>query len=165
VSIRAVPFVVVVSGATGAAETKEDTMSIATAPTTAAPTVSRPARSLRRTTVVSVLAAAAATAVVAAAAHGAGIPLEIDGETIPPLGFAQMTLIGALVGGVLLAVLNRRSQAAGRRFVQAAVALTALSCVPSIVMPEDAATKVALVLTHLVAAAIIIPALARHARS
>jgi lysylphosphatidylglycerol synthetase-like protein (DUF2156 family) len=157
----------VVRGATGAAGTEEDTMSVTTAPTTTndSRAATRPAGSVWRTTVVSGLAAAAATAVVAAAAHGAGIPLEIDGREVPPLGFAQMTLVGAVIGGVLLAALNRTSRSAGRRFVQASVGLTALSCVPSIVIPPDAATKIALVATHLVAAAIIVPALARRARS
>lgn len=137
------------------------------APTAAAPTttVTRPAGSVRRATVVAGVVAAAASAAVAAAAHAAGVPLEIDGETIPLVGFAQMTLVGALVGGVLLAVLNRTSRAAGRRFLQTSVALTVLSCVPSIAWPDDTATKVALVATHLVAAAIVVPALLRHARS
>lgn len=134
------------------------------APTTTA-TATRPAGSLRRATIVAGLAAAAATAAIAAAAHGAGVPLEIDGETIPPLGFAQLALLGALVGGVVLAVLDRRSHAAGRRFLQVSVALTVLSCVPSVTWPTDTASKVALVATHLVAAAIVVPALLRHARS
>jgi hypothetical protein len=165
------PFVVEVSGATGAARTEEDAMSLTTASTSAAastlaaPPEARPAGSVWKTTLVSGALAAAATAAVAAVADGIGIPLEVDGEAIPPLGFAQLTFIGALVGGVLLAVLNHRSRAAGRRFVQATVALTVLSCVPSILIPDDAATAVALVVTHLVAAAIIVPALARRARS
>ena len=140
-------------------------MSTTTATATASPAVTRPAGSVRRTTIGAGVAAAAAAVGVAAAAHGAGASLEIDGERIPLLGFAQMTLIGAVLGGLLLAVLNRRSRAAGRRFLQASVALTVLSCVPSVTWPDDTATKVALVATHLVAAAIIIPALVRHARS
>jgi Family of unknown function (DUF6069) len=43
------------------------------------------------------------------------------------------------------------------------VALTALSCVPSVAMPSDTATKVALTALHLLAAAIIVPVLMRHA--
>ena len=85
--------------------------------------------------------AAAATTALAAAADAAGVPLEIDGETIPLLGFAQMTFLGAVLGGLLVAALNRWSSHARRRFVQVAVALTALSCVPSVALPPDAATK------------------------
>src|SRR6266702_7505516 len=66
VSIRAVAFVGVVSGASGATEPKENAMSLTTtAPTVTAPrhAATRSARSLRRTTVVAAL--------VAAAVHGA----------------------------------------------------------------------------------------------
>jgi peptidoglycan/LPS O-acetylase OafA/YrhL len=136
-----------------------------TAPTvTASPNVTtRSASTLRRTTVVAGLAAAAAATGVAAALHAAGVSFEVDGEMIPLAGFAQMTFLGAVIGGVLLAVLNRRSRSARRRFLQTAVALTALSCVPSLTWPDDAATKLALVALHLVAAAIVVPALVRHA--
>ena len=120
--------------------------------------------SLRRTTVTAGLTAAVATTTVAATVHAAGIPLSVDGEMIPLAGFAQMTLLGAVVGGVLVAMFNRRSSAPSRRFIQVAAALTALSCLPSVALPPDAATKIALVVTHLVAAAIVVPALVRHAR-
>jgi peptidoglycan/LPS O-acetylase OafA/YrhL len=83
---------------------------------------------------------------------------------IPLLGFAQLTFVGAVIGGVLLAVLNRRSDRPRHRFLQVTAALTALSCVPSVAMPPDAGTKAALVAIHLLAAAIIVPVLARHAR-
>jgi peptidoglycan/LPS O-acetylase OafA/YrhL len=125
----------------------------------------RPATSLRRTTVRSGLVAAAVTTAAAAAVHGAGVSFEIEGEMIPPLGFAQMTFLGAVLGGLLLAGLNRWSASARRRLVQATVVLTALSCIPSVAMPDGAGSQVALVALHLLAAAIIVPALARHARS
>jgi hypothetical protein len=47
--------------------------------------------------------------------------------------------------------------------VQAAVVLTALSCVPSVTMPDDAATTLALVALHVLAAALVVPVLLRHA--
>jgi hypothetical protein len=119
--------------------------------------------SLRRTTVVSGLAAAAVTTGAAAVAHAAGVSFEVEHEMIPLAGFAQMTLLGAVIGGVLLAVLNRRSSSVQRRFVQWTVALTALSCVPSVALPDDAASKITLVALHVLAAAIIVPVLARHA--
>ena len=119
--------------------------------------------SLRRTTVVVGLVAGAVATAAAAAVHAAGVPLEVEGEMIPLPGFAQMTFVGAVIGGLLLAVLNRRSAAPGRRFVQVTVALTLLSCVPSVAMPEDLASQVALVAIHLLAAAIVVPVLLRHA--
>ncbi len=126
-------------------------------------TTSETAPSLRRTTIAIGAAAAAAVTAAAAAVHAAGVPLAVDGEMIPLAGFAQMTLLGAVIGGVLLAVLNRRSGDPRRRFLQATVALTALSCVPSAALPPDAATKLSLVALHALAAVIIVPVLVRHA--
>jgi len=116
-----------------------------------------------RSTVLAGFASAAVVTAVAAAAHAAGVSLAIQGEMIPLAGFAQNTFIGAVLGGLLLAVLNRCSRAPRRRFLQATAALTVLSCVPSIAWPDDTATKSVLVALHLLAAAIIVPVLARHA--
>jgi hypothetical protein len=107
--------------------------------------------------------AAAATTTGAAALRAAGVPLAVRGE-IPLAGFAQITLIGAVIGGVLLAVLNRHSSAPHRRFIQLSIGLTALSCVAPAVIADTSASKIALVALHLVAAAIIVPVLARRAR-
>jgi peptidoglycan/LPS O-acetylase OafA/YrhL len=166
VSIRAVAFEEVVSGAPGAAESKENAMSLTTTvPTVTAPryATTRSARSLRRTTVVAGLVAAAVTTGVAAAVHAAGVSFEVGGKMIPLVDFAQLSFLGAVIGGVLLAVLNRRSCSARRRFLQTAVALTALSCVPSVTWADDAATKLALVALHVLAAVIVVPAVVRHA--
>jgi peptidoglycan/LPS O-acetylase OafA/YrhL len=164
VSTRAAAFVEVMSGASGR-RTKENAMSLTTATATVTRAyAARPASSLRRTTVVAGLVAAAVTTGVAAAVHAAGVSFEVDGEVIPLAGFAQTTFLGAVIGGVVLAVLNRRSRSARRRFLQMAVALTALSCVPSVTWPDDAATKLALVALHVLAAAIVVPALVRHAQ-
>ncbi len=141
-------------------------MSATTATLTADTAVStETSSSLRRTTVVTGLKAAAVTTAAAAVAHAAGVSFEIEGEMIPVLGFAQMTFLGAVIGGLLLAVLNRRSSDARRRFVQATVALTALSCVPSVAMPDEAGSVITLVALHVLAALLIVPVLARHARS
>jgi peptidoglycan/LPS O-acetylase OafA/YrhL len=123
----------------------------------------RSTSSLRTTTVVAGLGAAAVVTAAAAALHATGVSFEVDGEMIPLLGFAQMTFLGAVIGGVMLAVLNRRSAQPARRFLQATVALTALSCIPSVAWPDDAATKLSLVALHVVAAIIVVPLLARHA--
>ena len=47
-------------------------------------------------------------------------------------------------------------------FYRVAVALTALSCVPDVALGDGAVSKAGLVLTHVVAAAIIVPRLARR---
>lgn len=135
-----------------------------TTPLTAEPAVSTPTRSLPRTTLVVGAIAATITTAAAAALQAVGVSYAIDGETIPILGFAQMTFVGAVLGGLLLAVLNRTSRHARTRFVQAAVMLTAVSCVPSVTMPDDVGTQIALVALHVLAAAIIVAVLARYAR-
>lgn len=140
-------------------------MSVSTATVPEAPAVTGTAISLRRATLVSGLVGATVTTAAAAAFHAAGVSFELEGEMIPLLGFAQMTFLGAVIGGLLLAGLNRRSGQARRRFVQATVALTALSCLPSVALPDDAGSQIALVFLHLLAAAIIVPVLARRARS
>lgn len=70
---------------------------------------------VRRATLVSGVAGAAATTAFAAAARAAGVPFEIDGEPIPLGGFTTMTVLGAVLGGILLAVRTAtpRSPAAG----------------------------------------------------
>jgi hypothetical protein len=109
--------------------------------------------------------AAVVTTAVAGVARAADVPLEIDGETIPLVGFAELTLVGAVLGGFIAAALNRYSAQARRWFVWATVVLTALSCIPSVTLPPDVATKAILVAMHVLAALIIVPALARQARS
>ena len=126
---------------------------------------SRTAHPLRRATLTVGLGAAAAVTAFAAVAHAAGVGFTTgEGKMIPLLGFAQLTFVGAVLGGLLVAGLNRRSVRPHQRFVVIASVLTALSCIPSVAMPPDAATKIALVVAHLLAAAIIVPVLARHAR-
>src|ERR1700676_1701524 len=88
---------------------------------------SRLTGTLPRTTVwVGVLAAAVTTAG-AVALRAAGVPLAVHGK-IPLAGFAQITFIAAVIGGVLLAWLNRRSSAPRRRCVQMTAGLPATSC-------------------------------------
>lgn len=108
---------------------------------------------------------AVSTTAVAAVALAADVPLEVDGEQIPLLGFAQMTLVGAVLGGLIAGVLGRIVTRPRRWFVAAAVLLTVLSCVPPVVYPPDVATKAVLVAIHLIAALIVVPSLARQVRS
>jgi hypothetical protein len=136
----------------------------ATATADTAPSVERSARAhpIRRTALATGAVAAVATTAVAAVAHGVGVPLAVDGEAIPLLGFAQMTLLGAVLGGLIAAALVHFSGSARRTFLAVAVVLTAASCIPSLALPPDGATKAVLVTAHLLAAAIIVPALARQ---
>jgi hypothetical protein len=106
--------------------------------------------------------ASVATAIVAAAGNAAGISLEVGGAPIPVPGFAVMTAIFSLVGLVLAAVLSRTAHHPRSTFVRTTVVLTALSFVPDLTADAAPATKALLMLTHLVAAAIVIPAVARR---
>lgn len=120
---------------------------------------------LRRAALTSGVVAAVSTTAVAAVALAADVPLEVDGEQIPLLGFVQMTLVGAVLGGLIAGALGRFVARPRRWFVVAAVVLTVLSCVPSVVYPPDVATKAVLVATHVIAALIVVPSLARQVRS
>jgi hypothetical protein len=113
-----------------------------------------------RVGLVAGIAAAAATTAIAAVAQAADVPLEMGGEAIPLAGFAQLTLLGAALGVLLAWVVRRRSARPRQRFVVATVALTALSCVPDVLADASAASKAVLIVTHLVAAAIVIPSIA-----
>ncbi len=117
-----------------------------------------------RATAVAAVAASAGAMAVAGAARAGGVPFRIDGEQIPVGGFATLTLVGVVVGGLLLVALNRFSASPRRRFVQIAAALTAASCIPSLTSPPDTASRLGLVAAHVVAAVIAVPLLARRAR-
>jgi hypothetical protein len=112
--------------------------------------------------IVATALASAATTLVAAAGHAAGISLDIAGAPIPLSGFAVLTAVFSLVGVVLAAVLSRLARHPRTIFVRTTVALTALSLVPDVIADATSDTKILLMLTHLVAAAIVIPALARR---
>jgi hypothetical protein len=75
------------------------------------------------------------------------------------LGFGQLTLLFTAVAVLMARVIGRRARRPRSTFVWTTIVLTALSVVPDLVLSAAAATKVTLVLTHLVAAAIVIPAL------
>ena len=117
---------------------------------------------LPRATATVGVSAAVATTALAAILRAAGVPLAVHGK-IPLAGFAQMTLIGAVIGGVLLTVLISRSTVPCQRFVRIAIWLTALSCAVPLACADTTASKFALVGLHLVAAAIMVPVLARYA--
>jgi hypothetical protein len=112
--------------------------------------------------VVAAVAASAATMAVAAAGHAAGISLDMGGVPIPVTGFGTLTAVFSLVGVGIAVLLNRFARRPRRAFVRTTVVLTALSLVPDAIADAAPATKALLMLTHLVAAAIVIPAVARR---
>lgn len=140
-------------------------MSVAHAPTTLDTTAPAPVGSLLRGGAVATVAAAAATAAVAAAGNAAGISLAVAGAPIPPTGFATLTVVFSILGMVIALVLRRFAGRARSLWVRTAVALTVLSLVPDVLADADTSTKVLLMVTHLVAAAIVIPAVARRLRA
>ena len=125
--------------------------------------IAAPARSnrqVRRAGAVAGVLASVATVGVAGAADAIGVPIEIAGESIPLAGFAQLTLFFSAVGIVIAGVMARRAAHARHTFVKTTLALTALSFVPDVLADATSATKLTLILTHVVAASIVIPALA-----
>ncbi|GAB3812794.1 DUF6069 family protein [Micromonospora zhanjiangensis] len=117
---------------------------------------------LIRTGVVATAAASVSTVAVAAAGHAAGVSLDVAGAPIPVSGFGVLTAVFSLIGVVIAALLARFARRPRRAFVRLTVALTVLSLVPDVIVAAGPATKALLMFTHLVAAAIVIPAVARR---
>jgi hypothetical protein len=130
-----------------------------TANTTVRTTTS--SRPIWRHAAVAAVAASAATSAVAALAHAAGVSLDVNGEPIPVAGFATLTLVFTAVGFVIAVAIRRWASNPRRTFVRTTVVLTALSLLPDLFVSGAAAeTRVTLMATHLVAAAIFISAIA-----
>src|SRR5947209_9461674 len=127
----------------------------------AVPSVTAPTGSLVGTGVVAAALASGATTIVAAAGHAVGISLDVGGAPIPVLGFAVLTALFSLVGLVLAAVLSRAARRPRSTFVRSTVVLTMLSLMPHVTADATPATMALLMLPHLVAAGIVIPAVAR----
>jgi hypothetical protein len=116
---------------------------------------------------IAALAAMAATTLAAALAQAVGVDFAVsDGaETIPLSGFAVVTGFFSVVGIVIAVALLRWSARPAERFVRTAVPLTAISLVPPLISGANTATTTALIGLHLVAAAVMIPTLARSLRT
>lgn len=106
--------------------------------------------------------ASIATSAVAAAGLVVGISLDVSGAPIPVPGFASLTAIFSVVGLVLALVLARTARSPRTAFVRTTVVLTALSLVPDVIADAAVSTRLLLMVTHLVAAAIVIPVIARR---
>jgi hypothetical protein len=118
---------------------------------------------------VAAVAGAVVTELFALAARAIDIPMDagsIGGDTaaeIPVGGFAMGVVMSTVIGTVLALALARWARRPARTFVATAVVLTAVSMAGPIGAGATAtATQVVLGLSHLVAAAIVIPPLARR---
>jgi len=116
---------------------------------------------------IATLAAMVATTLAAALAQAVGVDFEVPdgGETIPLPGFAVVTGFFSVIGIVMAAALLRWSARPAVRFVWTAVSLTAISLVAPLLSGANTATITALLGLHLVAAAVMIPTLARSLRT
>ena len=129
--------------------------------TLSAPPVRRAAaKSLWATGTAAGLVASVATVGIAAFARAVDVPLTVGGEAIPMFGFAQLTLVASIIGTVIALGMSHRARRSRHTFVTTTIVLTSLSIVPDVLADAQTATRVALALTHVVAAAIVIPALA-----
>jgi hypothetical protein len=113
--------------------------------------------------VAAALVASVVTTVLAALASAAGVSFaDRTGAGIPTAGFTQLTLIFSLLGVAMAAVMARRARRPRSTFVRTALALTAMSFVPDLTFGFDAASAATLIALHTVAAAIVVPTLARR---
>jgi Family of unknown function (DUF6069) len=121
--------------------------------------------SLVRDGAAATVLAAVATAAVAAGGQAVGFSTAIAGATVPPSGFATLTVVFSVIGLLVAVGLRRFARHPRTAWIRTTVALTALSLVPDVLADATTATKVLLMVTHLVAAAIVIPAVARRLRA
>lgn len=131
-----------------------DVTTTATSPSSAQPLVIGGA--------IAAVVAGAATTAIAAVGQLAGISLVVGGTPIPVPGFGVLTVIFSLVGLVLALVLARLVRRPRAVFVRTTVVLTVLSLVPDVLVDASTATRVLLMLAHVVAAAIVVPTIARR---
>lgn len=139
------------------------------APTTGAAAQGVDRRSIWQATGIAAAGAAVANLVVALIAGAADVSLEVtqmgadQREEIPIAMFAIASVIGALIGGGIAQGLAKRAGAA-RTFTIVGVVGTVVSMISPIAADADAETKWLLAFTHVVAAAIIVPLIARRLR-
>jgi hypothetical protein len=113
--------------------------------------------------VAAAFVASVATTVLGTVASAAGVSFaDGTGASIPIAGFAQLTIVFSLMGVGIAAVMARRARCPRPTFVRTAVALTALSFVPDLTFGFDAGSAATLISLHTVAAAIVVPTLAKR---
>jgi Family of unknown function (DUF6069) len=120
-------------------------------------------RSVWKHGLTAAVAAAVATTSLAAVASAAGVSFaDGSGAGIPIAGFTTLTLVFSLVGVLLAGILARTARRPRSTFVRTALVLTALSFVPDLSYGFDASSAATLIALHSVAAAIVVPTLARR---
>ena len=131
-----------------------------------APTTTSERQPLWKHGVAAAVVAAVATTVLATIASAGGVTFaDSTGTSIPIAGFAQLTLVFSLIGVGIAAIMARKARRPRATFVRTAVALTALSFVPDLTFGFDAGSAATLITLHTVAAAIVVPTLARRLAS
>jgi hypothetical protein len=131
--------------------------------TTTAPTSALERQPVWKHGVASAVVASIATTVLATIASAAGVSFaDSTGASIPIAGFAQLTLVFSLLGAGIAAVMARKARRPRATFVRTAVTLTVLSFVPDLTFGFDAASAAPLITLHTVAAANVVPTLARR---
>jgi hypothetical protein len=135
-------------------------------PDTTPQTAATPGRMLA-TGAVAGLAGGIAALIVALIARALGVPLEVSqpgvGITTPaPVAFVIATVIQALIGAGLALAIQRWTARPARTFAITAAVLVVLSFVQPIVAAQDTATAITLMLSHVAAAAVVVPALVRQ---
>jgi hypothetical protein len=145
-------------------------------PTSASPSATAPsgsslssllaARPVWLVGVVAAVVAAVATTLVVLVALGAGVPMQAApstaaaGEDIPISAFAMLTVIFTAVGTIVAMALARWAKRPAPIFLIVTIVLTIVSFAgPATTSYATTATRLVLDLTHIVAAAIVIPAL------
>ncbi len=119
--------------------------------------------------ILATLAGAVVTEMFALVARAAGVPMEAaspgaeEAAEIPVGGFFGGVLFWSVAGIVLAVVLARWAKRPARTFTVTTVALTALSLAGPAVAPHTAtSTQIVLAASHVVAAAVVVPLLARR---
>ncbi|GAA4559694.1 MULTISPECIES: DUF6069 family protein [Streptomyces] len=119
--------------------------------------------------ILATLAGAVVTEAFALVARAAGVPMEAaspgatEAAEIPVGGFFGGVVFWSVAGIVLAVVLARWARQPARTFTVTTVALTALSLAGPAVAPHTAtSTQIVLAASHVVAAAVVVPLLARR---
>jgi len=138
--------------------------------TTAISTRTTTSTSTSTSAVVKTVAAATALAAVAveavvAIANAVGPDVTLQGQAMPTGGSAIGVLMCMVPAIALLAGLRRWAANPARAWLRTTVVLTALSVVPDLTVADTpVASRLTLMAAHVVAAAIIVPAVARALR-
>ncbi|MEU4450826.1 DUF6069 family protein [Nocardioides sp. NPDC023903] len=118
--------------------------------------------------ITAVVVGALVTGVYEFAARAVGVPFNValpgtgmEPAAIPATGLAWAVAELGLIGIIIAVCLNRFARRPRSTWNRTAWTLTALSIVPSLIAVTDSyATNIMLVISHLVAAAVIVPAIA-----